>query len=177
MCGSGTFAIEAAEMACGLNPGRSRTFAFEKLATFDQARWDRMRAGSEPLRPAVLFHGSDRDAGAIEASRANARRAGVDHVTRFARHAISDITPPDGPPGLVIVNPPYGARIGDRAPLFGLYGALGKTLLARFGGWRAGLITTDSVLARATGLPFDEPSPPILHGGLRVTLFQTGPLP
>ena len=44
MCGSGTFVIEAAEMAAGLKPGRSRRFAFEQLATFDAAAWQRMRS-------------------------------------------------------------------------------------------------------------------------------------
>jgi putative N6-adenine-specific DNA methylase len=45
MCGSGTFVIEAAEIAAGLNPGRARTFAFEKLATFDPETW---HAGGKP---------------------------------------------------------------------------------------------------------------------------------
>lgn len=177
MCGSGTFVIEAAEIACGLKPGRTRAFAFEQLATFDAARWEKMRSAGEVHAPSVMFHGSDRDAGAVAASAANAARAGVAACTLFARLAVSDITPPEGPPGLVIVNPPYGARIGDRKPLFGLYGALGNTLMARFSGWRVGLITTDASLAKATGLPFLPPTPPVLHGGLRVSLFQSAPLP
>ena len=177
MCGSGTLVIEAAEIAAGLNPGRSRHFAFEKLARFEAAAWDRMRAAPLPAAPAVRFYGSDRDAGAIRMSRANAERAGVSAFTNFSQHAISDLTPPEGPPGLVIVNPPYGTRIGDKKPLFALYGALGKTLLGRFAGWRVGLITSDAALAKITGLPFAPPAPPVLHGGLRVSLFQTtGPL-
>ena len=79
--------------------------------------------------------------------------------------------------GLVIVNPPYGTRIGDRKPLFGLYGALGQVLTSRFSGWRVGLITTDASLAQTTGLPFAPSGPPVLHGGLKVTLFRAGPLP
>jgi len=81
--------------------------------------------------------------------------------------------PPEGPPGLVIVNPPYGTRIGDKKPLFALYGALGQTLKSRFTGWRLGLITTDTSLAKATGLAFAKPGPPINHGGLKVLLFKT----
>ena len=53
---------------------------------------------------------------------------------------------------------------------------LGKTLLARFSGWRVGLITSEPALAKATGLPFAPPSAPIAHGGLSVQLFQTGKL-
>ena len=177
MCGSGTFVIEAAEIAANLNPGRSRRFAFEQLTSFDAAAWKRLRDSSHSVKPALHFFGSDRDAGAIKMSRANAGRAGVTEFTVFQHHAVSDLTPPPGPPGLVIVNPPYGTRIGDKKPLFNLYSALGKTLSTRFAGWRVGLITTDTSLAKATGLPFAPPGRPVSHGGLNVRLFQTGRLP
>ncbi|MFN4140900.1 hypothetical protein [Aestuariivirga sp.] len=127
-------------------------------------------------KPPFTCFGSDRDAGAVRMAGENAERAGVSGWTTFRQHAVSDLEPPEGPPSLVIVNPPYGARIGDRAPLFALYGALGNTLLERFTGWRVGLITMDHALARATGLPFAPPGSPVLHGGLKVTLFQTGRL-
>jgi putative N6-adenine-specific DNA methylase len=115
MCGSGTFVIEAAEIALGLAPGRSRGFAFERLASFDAAAWAEMRAAAGQGRPTPLrFHGFDRDAGAVRMSGANAARAGVAGICAFAQGDVADATPPDGPPGLVIVNPPYGTRIGNR---------------------------------------------------------------
>lgn len=173
MCGSGTFVIEAAEIAAGLNPGRSRRFAFEQLTSFDEAAWKTMRDAKPGPKPALHFYGSDRDAGAVTMSRANAARAGVTDFTVFQNHAVSNLTPPPGPPGLVIVNPPYGTRIGDKKPLVTLYAALGKALLTRFAGWRVGLITTDTTLAKATGLPFAAPGRSVSHGGLNVQLFQT----
>lgn len=176
MCGSGTFIIEAAEMAAGLNPGRTRHFAFEKLINFDAAAWEAMRGTGTIRTPSSRFLGSDRDAGAIRMAKENAARAGVAGFTDFREQAVSDLQPPDGPAGLVIVNPPYGTRIGDKKPLYALYGALGQTLLQRFKGWRIGIISTDASLAKATGLPFANPTPPVLHGGLKVTLFRTGPL-
>ena len=106
-------------------------------------------------------------------SRANAERAGVTDFTVFQHHAVSNITPPPGPPGLVIVNPPYGTRIGDKKPLVALYATLGKTLRTRFSGWRVGLITTDTSLAKATSLPFAPPGRSVSHGGLKVRLFQS----
>lgn len=177
MCGSGTFVIEAAEIAAGLAPGRTRAFAFERLATFDPARWDDVRARVSQRTPPQRFYGRDRDSGAIAMSMANAERAGVAAFTDFATQTVSALVPPDGPAGLVIVNPPYGARIGDRQKLAPLYRSLGATLRERFSGWRAGLITTDASLAQATGLPFEPPGPPVAHGGLRVKLFHTAPLP
>ena len=177
MCGSGTFVIEAAEIAAGLQPGRSRRFAFEQLASFDAAAWQRMREAQASATPAVHFYGSDRDAGAIRMSRANAERAGVSGFTEFQARAIEDLAAPVGPPGLVIVNPPYGNRVGEKGRVKSLYRTLGQTLLTRFAGWRVGLITSEDQLAKATGLPFTLTAEPVLHGGLRVTLFRTAPLP
>ena len=176
MCGSGTFVIEAAEIAAGLLPGRDRSFAFEHLACFAPEAWQEMRQAL-PVQHDLRFYGSDRDAGAIRGAGENAARAGVGGLCTFATHAISDATPPDGPKGLVIVNPPYGGRIGNTKLLYGLYGAFGKTLAQRFRGWRVGMITTEAGLVRATGLPFAPPGPPIPHGGLKIRLWQTGPLP
>jgi putative N6-adenine-specific DNA methylase len=177
MCGSGTSVIEAAEIAARLNPGRTRTFAFEHLATFDEAAWQRMRAVRSQRMTSARFYGSDRDADAIAIARENAARAGVGDLTEFRQSTISEIVRPDGPPGLVIANPPYGARIGDKTKLLALYRALGQTLLARFSGWRVGIVTSDARLARATGLPVLPAAAPVPHGGLRVTLYRTAPLP
>lgn len=176
MCGSGTFVLEAAEIALGLAPGRSRTFAFEALAGFDAVRWDALRGSVQPRDTAVRFYGSDRDTGVIRSAQANAARAGVDAVTEFHAHAIGDLARPPGPPGLVMVNPPYGARIGNRKLLFALYGALGQTLRDRFRGWSVGLVTSDPGLARATALPFLPDGVTVSHGGLTVRLHRTGPL-
>lgn len=175
MCGSGTFVLEAAEIAAGLWPGRARDFAFQRLATFDAAAYGALIAPA-PRAPVLRFFGSDRDDGAIRGATANAARAGLSDWCRFTRAPISDAAPPDGPPGLVMINPPYGARIGERKLLFALYGALGTTLKSRFKGWRVGLVTSDGGLAKATGLPFLPPGPPVSHGGLSITLWRTDPL-
>ena len=180
MCGSGTFVIEAAEQALGLSAGRARRFAFQDLVTFDENQWSRAKA--EVLAPVdnlsdLTFRGSDRNEGAIANSTANADRAGVAMLTEFTHAAVSDLQRPDGPPGLVIVNPPYGTRIGNKKLLFALHGALGEVLKERFSGWRVGIVTSDAALVRATGLPFLQPGPPVPHGGLKVKLYQTAPLP
>ncbi|WP_085854450.1 THUMP domain-containing class I SAM-dependent RNA methyltransferase [Palleronia marisminoris] len=170
MCGSGTFVLEAAGIAASQQPGRDRSFAFEQLASFEpQAVAALGRAGGTTP---PQFHGFDRDAGAVRGATANAARAGLAAATRFTAQPVSDLTPPVGPPGLVICNPPYGARIGNRKPLFALYGSLGQRLSEHFAGWRVAIVTSDAGLARATGLPLTE-SVPIAHGGLKVRLHTT----
>ena len=176
MCGSGTFQIEAAEIAAGLYPGRSRHFAFEDFASFKLDIWTRMKAENAARVPEFRFTGADRDAGAVRMSSANAARAGVQDWCDFAQGQIADAVPPDGPPGLVMINPPYGTRIGNKGPLYGLHANIGEVLKTRFRGWRVGIVTSEPSLARATGLPFREPGPIVAHGGLKVRLYQTGPL-
>jgi putative N6-adenine-specific DNA methylase len=176
MCGSGTFPIESAEIALGLQPGRGRSFAFEQLPSFDPDAWDKLRAAAAAEVPSARFYGSDRDAGAIRMATENAERAGVSSLTRFEQKSIEDLAPPDGPPGLVIVNPPYGTRIGNKGPLISLHRTLGTVLQARFQGWRVGIITADKQLAQATGLQFEPMLPSVLHGGIRIALYRTKPL-
>ena len=175
MCGSGTFVIEAAEIAAGLQAGRDRAFAYEQLATFDPTA-NALRRDTRLNTPDVRFYGSDQDKGVVEMARANAQRAGVADLVQFTQGNAGEITPPEGPAGLVIVNPPYGARIGDKKTLYPVYGRLGQVLAERFSGWRVGIVTSEAALAKTTGLPFLPDGPSIAHGGLRVRLYRTGVL-
>jgi putative N6-adenine-specific DNA methylase len=170
MCGSGTFVLEAAEIAHALPAGRARTFAFERFAGHDAARFAALKGQSGPL-PGQRFAGFDRDQGAIANARANAVRAGLADCTSFTCQPISALMRPDGQPGLVMVNPPYGGRIGNPRMLFALYATLGQVLRDRFRGWRLGMVTSDAKLAHATGLKLQS-GPPIPHGGIKVKLFQ-----
>lgn len=172
MCGSGTFVIEAAEIALGLKPGRERNFAFEHLAEFHAGRWNRLRAPAALNTSPPRFFGSDRDPGAIRMAGENAERAGVAACVRFEQQSVENLEPPDASPGIIIVNPPYGTRIGNKAPLMGLYRSLGTVIRTKFPSWNVGIITADKDLARATGLALDLVEPTVLHGGLRVGLWR-----
>jgi putative N6-adenine-specific DNA methylase len=176
MCGSGTFVLEAAEIALGLQPGRDRSFDFEKLALFDAEEFAAQRRTAR-LKTSHRFLGFDRDRGVIDMAASNAVRAGISDAVAFAQQAVSDLQRPEGPAGLVIVNPPYGARIGSKGSLHAVYGALGKVLAERFSGWRVGLVTSESSLAKSTRLPGLKPGVPVPHGPLKVQLWKTGPLP
>lgn len=171
MCGSGTFILEAADIAAGLAPGRARSFAFEQFSGAPE----QPAVPMPPRSPDLRFFGYDRDQGAVQGAIANAERAGLSDWTQFTCQPISALTRPDCAPGLVMVNPPYGGRIGNIGQLYGLYASLGKVLAEQFTGWRVGLVTTDAKLAHATGLKLDAGAP-IPHGGLKVRLFQSAAL-
>ncbi|WP_370334626.1 class I SAM-dependent RNA methyltransferase [Parvularcula marina] len=178
MCGSGTIVLEAAEIAKGLAPGRGRSFAFENLRGFDLSVWGQMKKeiASAEIGSEQMFRGFDCDEGVVAASTANAERAGLASITSFSKQNISNLERPEGPAGLVLVNPPYGARIGEGHALSSLYQTLGRRLKEAFSGWRAGIITSEERLAKATGLPFSEIGPPVPHGPLRIRLYRTAVL-
>ena len=127
----------------------------------------------EPKRNKLKFYGSDRDNGAISNSIMNAKKANVETICKFETSSISGAAPPTQEPGIVLVNPPYGKRVGKRKNLFALYRSLGQTLSEKFDGWQVGIITCDPALAKATGLKFLDISSPVDNGGIKVQLYET----
>lgn len=176
MCGSGTFLIEAAEISRNIMAGRSRSFAFEKLATYDASALRTFKESWKTKESAQHFYGSDQNVKVIGFAKDNAARAGVTDFCTFTPKALSKLQRPNCEPGLIIVNPPYGARIGKKKDLYALYGEFGGIMRERFKGWRIGLVTSDTQLAKATGLPWLPTGQSITHGGLRINLFKTKPL-
>jgi putative N6-adenine-specific DNA methylase len=158
MCGAGTIAIEAAMLSRGIAPGLQRAFAAERWPEADAKAWRGVRtAAREGIKPraAAQIVGADRDAGAIDAARANAERAGVAGDIEFRVAALSALEPPSGL-GLLLTNPPYGIRVGETKPLRDLFARLGQVARARCPGWRVGLLSANRALDAQTRLPFEE---------------------
>jgi len=119
-CGSGTIAIEAAQIACGIAPGLKRRFAFERLLPFVnaemRAQWQRLKshAQSRIHACAVPIVASDVSFRMVDFARRNAQRAGVEACISFhggdALERPAPALPPDLP-GTLMMNPPYGERI------------------------------------------------------------------
>ncbi|MDN5923609.1 MAG: bifunctional 23S rRNA (guanine(2069)-N(7))-methyltransferase RlmK/23S rRNA (guanine(2445)-N(2))-methyltransferase RlmL, partial [Xanthomonadales bacterium] len=160
MCGSATLLIEAALMSAAVAPGLQRDyFGLLGWRGHDAALWQRLRdearvradAGLRDLRP--VFFGSDVDGEALAAAKRNAQAAGVAGCLHLTRQDVAHVDAPAGDAhGLVVCNPPYGERLGDRAALPTLYRSLGQTLATRFAHWHAAVITSDAELGHALGL-------------------------
>jgi putative N6-adenine-specific DNA methylase len=151
MCGSGTFIIEGAWLAGNRAPGLTRKwFGFLGWPDFDRPLWNAIR--EEARRQAkpinVPLVGSDLRADAIAFARDNATAAGVGGKVTFTKQDVVDARPPAGGPGVMIVNPPYGERIGEEREWFGLYRALGETVAAHWPGWRLFVFTSNDRLRR-----------------------------
>lgn len=168
-CGSGTIPIEAALMALGLPPGINRSFAFMNWPGFDRGLWESIRGQSSLVRgqPPIML-ASDRDAGAIKMSQANAERAGVADYIEFKCQAVSSITPP-ARRGWVVTNPPYGRRVSEGHDLRDLYAQFGNVLQEKCPGWNVSVLCSDPVLLSQMRLDLDT-SLALVNGGIRVRL-------
>jgi len=164
MCGSGTLLIEGALMAADVAPGLRRDyFGFLGWLGHDIALWrglleearQRAESGLRTLRS--VFFGADADPRMVQTAKRNAQAAGVAGFLTLDKHDVAHAAPPPGcTHGLVITNPPYGERLGDRAAMPQLYRALGDALRSRFTGWRAAVLAGDAELGRAMGLHADK---------------------
>jgi putative N6-adenine-specific DNA methylase len=176
MCGSGTFLIEAAQMALQDAPGLSRDpgeFGFERLAGFDAALWRRLQVEAAERRieaPAQLpIWGSDRDPDAVARTCQNLAHAGLDDLIRVERADILERQAP-APTGVLICNPPYGERLGDTAELAAFYPHLGNALKQHYAGWNCHFLSADPQFPKLLGL---KPSRkmPLFNGNLECRLF------
>jgi len=185
MCGSGTLLMEGALMAANVAPGLLREyFGFLGWRGHDAELWaallgearERADAGLRTL-PAVFF-GYDNDPRVLTEAKRNAQAAGVAGFVQLARQDIEHLQRPgeSTAPGLVICNPPYGERIGERAALPRLYRQLGDCLRTQFSGWSAAVITSDDELGHALGLRAKKRYV-LFNGALecRLLLFDLGP--
>lgn len=179
MCGSGTFLLEAACMSLDQAPGLHRVrFGFESLLTFQEPVWQSLRSAAlarqKPAQPLPLF-ASDLDPRAVRATQRNLQDAGLGNVARVQEADITTLSPPklpeDGPPPILIANPPYGERIGELDELTQLYPLIGTTLKQRFPGWTAYFFTADLRLPKLVGLRPSRKTP-LFNGPLECRLFE-----
>lgn len=179
-CGSGTFAIEAAQWSAGIAPGGRRHFAWERwpiTAGSPNAIEAAKATTHEDLHaPHAPILASDREAGALTAARSNAERAGVLDRIGFAQRTVSHCEPPAGVrSGWIVTNPPYARRTDRGADPHRLYETFGAILRERFAGWRCTMLSAEDSYAQATGVTW-EIGPWINNGGIRVRLLHAADL-
>ena len=149
MCGAATLGIEAALIAGRVAPGLMRGyFGFLGWRGHDSKLWEHLLAEARRIAdqsrqriPPILC--SDRAQSAIAVARANIQRAGLERHIRLECRDIASPPPdlPRSPAGLVVMNPPYGERLGREHEIAELYATIGETLRLHYPGWRAALFT------------------------------------
>ena len=180
MCGSATLLIEGALMAADCAPGLGRErFAFESWLSHDERQWQavvgdaRLRAQRGLERSLPEIRGYDADPAAVRSAEANIAAARLQQHVRVSCKPLAELRRPSHRPlphGLVICNPPYGERLGDKTSLHHLYQRLGQLLHDEFDGWDAAVFTADIDLGRAIGLRSHKQYA-LYNGALKSTLL------
>jgi putative N6-adenine-specific DNA methylase len=157
MCGSGTLLAEAALIATNTAPGSLRDhFLFMNWPDFHSPRWETCLADAKAKRREIsadLLFGYDQSEKAVQQARRAMKSLGLSEKVKIERRAFSQFQPPAAVgAGMLIMNPPYGDRLGSTEELRPLYKLIGDTLKQQLKGWRAGIFTGSSDLAKSIGL-------------------------
>jgi putative N6-adenine-specific DNA methylase len=170
MCGGGTFLVEGGAMARGRPPGGKRRFAFESLAAYQGAVWERVKHEVRGAERTPHLYASDTDPKALNAARRNLAEAGVERWVKIERADVLERSAPASQ-GVMVMNPPYGERMGSAEELASFYPRLGDALKQRFAGWRCYIFTADLRLPKLIRL---QPSRriPLWNGALECRLYE-----
>jgi len=176
MCGSGTFAIEAALMARQQAAGLAHDFPFFYWPGFRAKRWQRALSKADAMKKVqgCRIIATDADAGMVRQAMANAERAGVaDSIQCHIQDVRNMPAPQDGgSPGLIVCNPPYGDRI--RGDARRIYKDLGRLFQQQFSGWRMAVIVPDQGCEHALALAVKRRLK-VKHGGKWVHVLHVEP--
>lgn len=178
-CGSGTIPIEAAMMGLNLAPGLNRSFDAQYWSSISQTLWQQAveEACDLAVRDKQLqIFGYDIDEDAIDACRFHAREAEVDHVIHFQVRPMQQASS-RFQYGVVVTNPPYGERMGDKARNAALYKEMSNTFHKNLETWSFYVITSDLSFEQQFGRKADKKRK-LYNGGILCYLYQYyGPKP
>ncbi len=143
MCGSGTFAIEAAMISKNLAPGMNRKFAYDSWGLVNQREILLVKHKLKSLEKESLefpVEGYDIDERAISISKENARNIGLKEVF-FKQRAIKDFKS-EYEGATVVTNFPYGERLLDEQKIKTLEIDFNNNVLAK-DTWGVNILTAN----------------------------------
>ena len=173
MCGSGTFLVEAAQMALNIAPGAGREFGFQKLKNFQLGVWKTLLdTAMDAEKPAAFaqIYGSDISPVSVRAALANLDRAGLLPAVKLSTGDLLEIAAPAAA-GVMVANPPYGERLSEQDELAAFYPPLGSALKRNFAGWNCYLLTADLRLPKLMRLTPSKKTP-LYNGAIECRLFE-----
>ena len=170
-CGSGTIPIEAALIALNRAPGLSRGFSAMRWDWIDTRVWEEARdeARAKEFHGSYNIVGSDIDPHSVKLAKENAARAGVGDIvhfevadaTKFARTTTR---------GVIVTNPPYGERIGEKDEAETLYRGFGAAW-QRTENWKLYLLSSHTEFERCFGRVADRKRK-LYNGMIKCDLFM-----
>lgn len=176
MTGSGTFVIEAGLIAANRPPGTRRDFSFMRWPKYREHLWRQLliaaKEGERCCGHAAIY-GVDTNPKAILAARANLERADLGPAVEINEGKLQELVPP-GDCGLLIGNPPYGARLGGSTDLRSFYRDIEHLCGGAFARWKCALLCPETVAVQMKKLHI-KPLIGFSHGGIRVFLYIKEP--
>jgi len=175
MCGSGTFSLEAAMIVKNIPPGWFREFAFMDWPAFRPKRWAYIKDQCEKEFADVTtprIFAFDIDEKACESLQDRIEHYGLSPVIQVGCNDFFHISPADftDQTGLVVLNPPYGIRVGDQKTIEQFFVKICEKLKNTYTGWKFALIVPERRLLKK--VPFKGMTHhPLYHGGLNLTLL------
>jgi len=173
-CGAGTIPIEAAMIAGNVAPGGfGRTFGLQRLHGYDRKRWETLlsearEAARHPLP--VRIEGSDISPAAVAGAVKNVANAKLSERILFTARSIRNFSPGEGP-GVILCNPPYGARLPGGAQAEAFYREMGEALKKRCRGWTAYLLSGNPAVTKFLGLKTSRKFP-VMNGPIDCRLLK-----
>lgn len=178
MCGSGTFSLEGAMIANRIPAGWYRTFAFEGWPCFRPEMWNfiRREASEKILSPQqIIIHASDVDEQACrklnDAVQTHDFQQTVSVAVRdFFSLSQADFGPKadSGRHGVMVINPPYGKRMGSPDDSRKLLHRILKKISCDFPGWRFALTIPQVMIGNIPDPPMEIH--PVYHGGINLAI-------
>ncbi|TSB47012.1 THUMP domain-containing class I SAM-dependent RNA methyltransferase [Alkalicoccobacillus porphyridii] len=177
-CGSGTLPIEAAMIGQNLAPGFNRDFASDEWAWIDKDLWNKARQEVEDLArydQPLDIQGSDIDHRSVELAQNNAKEAGFADLITFKQMQVRDFSH-KGSYGIIIGNPPYGERIGEREEVEHMYKQMGEALKS-FDTWSVYMLTSHEQFEELYGKKASKKRK-LYNGNIKTDYYQYfGPRP
>ncbi|NLW69687.1 MAG: class I SAM-dependent RNA methyltransferase [Eubacteriaceae bacterium] len=156
MCGSGTIAIEAAMIASDMPPGLGRSFAMEQWKALPEGEIAllRQQAREKIRRPNYRILASDIDYTAVRNTEQNAQRCAVADYIALQKMDMRQFRS-KAARGIIVTNPPYGERLGDKKEAELLYSDMRK-VMENLPGWELNVITANPEFQRCYGRKADK---------------------
>ncbi|MEN0643551.1 class I SAM-dependent RNA methyltransferase [Alkalicoccobacillus gibsonii] len=177
-CGSGTLPIEAAMIGQNLAPGFNRDFASDEWDWIGKDRWDLARQEVEDLAnydQKLDILGSDIDHRSVELAQNNAAEAGFADLITFKQMQVRDFSH-KGSYGIIVGNPPYGERIGERDEVEFMYKQMGEAL-RKHDTWSVYMLTSNEQFEELYGKKASKKRK-LYNGNLKTDYYQYfGPRP
>lgn len=144
MCGSGTILIEAALLL-------KRKYINESLLNQSVVYKMLYEIYVSPTKDIsneeIRLFGYDINPKAIQIAKDNAKRAGVEKLIQFEKGDVLNLSnSKNWKAGHIVMNPPYGERLGNKEDLKILYGKISARFKQEFPGFRFSLVSGDKSL-------------------------------